>query len=263
MSEDTNIYEVEARSSNEILGIIRWSTEKREYVFIPEIGISLTEELMDDARRYIQTLSDDKVVREFWWLPRPSKSKYKGSFPLAFETKLYRLLGIDPLSHKILHPFGGVPEHGDTVELPSQKEWWDGLGISPTYWGDAHDLDFIEDGAYDLVLCDPPYSDTEAEEIYGVTRKLDYGKWVAEAARVTAKRGHLALYHTKLLPRPKGWRRIYLIAIATRTHHTARLCGVFRRMTAEEMDEYLAAGGVRDDTKVAEYLQHRGSALDG
>jgi len=169
------------------------------------------------------------VKRVFWWLPRPSKSKYIGSFPLHFEKKLYTLLGIDPEEHKILHPFGGGAEFGHTVELPSQREFLAEFGIAPTFWGDAHDLHWIDDNIYDIVVCDPAYSKEEAKKLYNIDLPLKRGKWVSEAVRVCKVGGHIALYHRNLLPRPKGCSWEYLIAIATRIEHHARLCGVFRK----------------------------------
>ena len=50
---------------------------------------------------------------ETWWLPRPSKSKYKGSFPLHFEAKLFRLYP----SYRILQPFGGKATQGERCDI--------------------------------------------------------------------------------------------------------------------------------------------------
>ena len=169
------------------------------------------------------------VERVFWWLPRPSKSKYIGSFPLHFEIKLCTLLEIDPKKHKILHPFGGGAEFGDTVDLPSQRAFLAEFGITPTFWGDAHDLHWIEDNTYDLVVCDPPYSNAEAKKLYSIDTQLKRTQWISEAKRVCKNDGYIALYHRNLLPRPKGCSWEYLIAIATRIEHHAQLCGVFRK----------------------------------
>lgn len=83
------------------------------------------------------------IPTEAWVLPRPRKDAYVGSFPLHFERKLWRLLG-EP--EKVLHPFGGLAEIGDTVDLNATT--------APTLVGDAHDLDWIADDTYDLVILD-------------------------------------------------------------------------------------------------------------
>ena len=121
------------------------------------------------------------IQNEMWVLPRPRKDCYVGSFPLHFEKKLWRLLG-EP--EKVLHPFGGLSEIGDRVDLNPTT--------TPTWVGDAHDLHFIEDETYDLVILDPPYSDEESEWLYG-TPKLKPAKFKAEACRVTKPGGRIAL----------------------------------------------------------------------
>jgi len=169
------------------------------------------------------------VKREFWWLPRPAENKYLGGFPRYFEKKLLELLNINPENHKILHPFGGGALFGDTIELIEQKDFLAKRGIVPSFWGDAHNLDFIENNSYDLVICDPPYSNEEAKKMYGITRKLRRNQWVSEAVRVTKPQGFIALYHKLLPPNPDKCNWEYLIAIATRTNHAARLCAVFTK----------------------------------
>jgi hypothetical protein len=46
-----------------------------------------------------------------------------------------------------LHPFGGLAEIGDTVDLNATT--------TPTWVGDTHDLDWIADESYDPVILDP------------------------------------------------------------------------------------------------------------
>lgn len=161
------------------------------------------------------------VKQVFWWLPRPSASLYPGSFPLYFERKLLRLLGLKPDHARIIHVFGGKPEFGETVDINPEN--------NPTYIGDAHNLYFLENNSYDLVIADPPYSQQESIDIYGVNRKLERETWVSEACRITKKEGYLALYHRLLLPRPENFQWMYIIAIAGRINHEGRLCGVFKK----------------------------------
>ena len=94
-----------------------------------------------------------------WVLPRPRRDDYKGSWPLHFEIKLLRLLGIDPKAHKILHPFGGKAEYGVRVDQNPE--------VNPDYLGDAHNLDMFQDNTFDIVICDPPYNDDLSKSLYG------------------------------------------------------------------------------------------------
>lgn len=158
------------------------------------------------------------IPTDAWVLPRPSRSKYVGSFPLHFEQRLWQLLG---KPQKVLHPFGGLAEIGDRVDLNATT--------SPTWVGDAHDLNWIADETYDLVVLDPPYSNEEAEELYG-TPRLRWGTFIGEAVRVTRTGGHVAIYHVKQPPRPAGTRLVRRIVILTRTWHAPRVCFVFQKI---------------------------------
>ncbi len=162
------------------------------------------------------------IPTETWVLPRPRPDAYVGSFPLHFERKLWRLLG-EP--EKVLHPFGGLCEIGDSVDLNETT--------APTWVGDAHDLHWIADDTYDLVVLDPPYSNEEAEVLYG-TPKLRYGKFIAEAVRVCKPGGHVAIYHKVMKPRPEGCRLVHRVVVLTRVNHSARICMIFRKMTPDE-----------------------------
>jgi hypothetical protein len=125
-----------------------------------------------------------------WVLPRPRKNKYKGGFPLHFEKKLWKELGCP---QKVLHPFGGCAEIGDRVDVNEE--------LNPTFIGDAHNLNFISDNSYDLVICDPPYNNELSKSLYG-TGKIKYKTFIKEAVRVCKPQGFIASYHWALTPRP-------------------------------------------------------------
>lgn len=151
-----------------------------------------------------------------WHLPRPSKSKYKGSFPLYFEENLIKLLGYP---ERILHPFGGRAEIGTRVDLNPLVE--------PDVVADAHALPF-EDESFDCVVLDPPYSDEEALELYQ-TPKLKASKYTKEAVRVLREGGWLCVYTDKEPARPARCNHTMRIVVVLRPHHTARICGIFQK----------------------------------
>lgn len=163
------------------------------------------------------------IPTETWVLPRPRKDAYVGSFPLHFEQRLWRLMG-EP--EKVLHPFSGLSEIGDSVDLNAST--------TPTWVGDAHDLAAlgIEDETYDLVILDPPYSEEESYELYS-TPPPKWGRYTAEAVRVCKVGGHVAVYLDKQPARPAGTRLVHRIVVLTRTWHSARICFVFERLPAE------------------------------
>jgi hypothetical protein len=173
--------------------------------------------------RPTRTRAEDRAVTiptEAWVLPRPSRSKYPGSFPRYFEGKLYRLLEL-PDDAKILHPFGGCAERGDTCDLNAS--------VSPTYVADAHDLSMIADASYDAVILDPPYSNDEAEFIYSIDTPLKRSVYTAEAVRVTKPGGYVVCYHVRQQPRPAGTRLVRRVAVLTRTEHSARVVMIFQK----------------------------------
>jgi predicted methyltransferase len=58
--------------------------------------------------------------------------------------------------------------------------------------------------AIDLVILDPPYSDDEAQELYG-TPKLKPAAYTREAVRVLREGGWLVVYGDKTWPALSGW----------------------------------------------------------
>lgn len=99
-------------------------------------------------------------------------------------------------------------------------------------WGGVL-LHWIEDGSYDLVILDPPYSNEESELLYG-TPPLRWTTFVREAVRVCKVGGHVAVYHVKQPPRPSGTRLVRRIVILTRTWHAPRVCFVFEKLPPDE-----------------------------
>ena len=173
------------------------------------------------------------IPTETWVLPRPRKDCYVGSFPLHFEQKLVRrvaeLQGKGDWQYgagNVLHPFGGLAEIGDSVDLNATT--------TPTWVGDAHDLHWIEDESYDLVILDPPYSDDEAAWLYS-TPPLRPGRFTAEAVRVCRIGGHVAVYHRQQPRRPDGCKLVHRIVVLTRTGHAPRVCFIFEKLPALEM----------------------------
>jgi hypothetical protein len=161
------------------------------------------------------------IPTETWVLPRPRPDAYVGGFPLHFERRLWQVLG---KPGKVLHPFGGLAEIGDFVDLNATT--------SPTWVGDAHDLHFIADETYDLVVLDPPYSAEESELLYA-TPPPRWGDYTREAVRVTKVGGHVAVYLDKQPARPVRTKLVRRIVVLTRTWHAPRVCFVFEKLGSQ------------------------------
>lgn len=151
-----------------------------------------------------------------WTLPRPSASRYKGSFPLYFEQNLVQLLGYP---EDILHPFGGMAEIGLRVDINEE--------VSPDVVADAHDLPF-GDASFDCVILDPPYSDEEASELYE-TPPLKPSRYTAEAVRVLREGGWLCVYTDREPRRPPFCNHAMRIIVVLRPGHRTRTCMVFQK----------------------------------
>lgn len=151
-----------------------------------------------------------------WVLPRPRECKYPGGFPLHFEKRLLRLYD---WPSSILHVFGGMGEYGLRLDIKRD--------VSPDVVGDAHRLPFRA-GSFDMVICDPPYSNELAARMYG-TGKLIYKHWSSEAVRVCKPGGHIVMYHERMVPRAKGTAYQRRILLATRVWHHLRYVGIFQK----------------------------------
>ena len=154
-----------------------------------------------------------------WVLPRPNKSKYRGGFPLHFESKLLKLLSVSP-TDKILHPFGGQAEFGVRVDINSET--------NPDYVGDAHDLSMFEDNTFDLVILDPPYNDKYSKDLYD-TGKIRFSKYTSEAVRVCKPGGYVVMYHVYATPSIKGTKLEKRILMETRPWHKARVVHIHKK----------------------------------
>ena len=159
------------------------------------------------------------MKKECWILPRPRPDHYKGGFPLHFEKKLLSYLGLST-EHLILHPFGGMAEYGIRVDIKPD--------VKPDIIADAHNLPF-RDNIFDLVLCDPPYSDEYSKKLYG-TGSIRYGEYSKEAARVCRFGGFLAIYHKVWKPKPSNDLSYFaVIVVLVRFNHAPRVVSIFQK----------------------------------
>lgn len=154
-----------------------------------------------------------------WVLPRPSKSKYIGSFPLHFESRLIDLLRLNG-DAKILQPFGGKAELGLRVDINND--------VLPDVIADAHILPF-KDSMFDLVILDPPYSDEYGERLYG-TKPVRFNKYTNEASRVLKDGGYLVLFHYLATPRVPNTILVKRIFIETRKWHKLRCVHIHKKV---------------------------------
>jgi len=149
-----------------------------------------------------------------WHLPRPS-SRYKGSYPLHFESKFKQFIGFGDY----LHLFAGAAKTGFRVDIKTDNK--------PDLVADCHYLPF-RDNVFSGVLADPPYNNDYATRLYQ-TPKLSPTKWINEAVRVCKEQGILAFYHIYWSKRPDKCKYLGIITIVTRVYHAARIVTLFKK----------------------------------
>jgi len=160
------------------------------------------------------------ITNVAWVLPRPSKSKYIGSFPLYFEERLLDLLGL-PKSAMILHSFGGKAQYGIRIDVNQE--------VNPDVLADAHNLPF-KDEVFDLVVLDPPYSDEYSKKLYA-TKRVKFKDYTVEAARVCKESGYVVMYHYLATPRIPNTILVKRIFVETRVWHKLRCVHIHRKDT--------------------------------
>lgn len=159
-----------------------------------------------------------------WYLPRPKPDNYKGGMPLHAEDWVLKMAAVvldkDLQEENVLQPFAGAGKFGVKMDIKEDP--------GPHVIGDAHNLPF-KDNQFEVVLCDPPYSNEEAEEIYD-TPELNYSDWTSEAERVLKPGGLLILYHKYVVPNPNGEKFTLTkqVSILSRTWHLPRVARYYK-----------------------------------
>ena len=159
-----------------------------------------------------------------WVLPRPKRDHYKGGMPLYAEEWLLNLardiLGKQDI--RVLQLFCGMNKQGVRVDLNPE--------VKPDYLYDAHRISEILHDEFDVIFADPPYSDEESKELYGLG-KLNYKKWTSEADKLLSPGGLLIVYHKYIMPNPDP-NKYYVekrVFIGTRIYHVPRVAIYFRK----------------------------------
>ncbi len=140
--------------------------------------LSETERMKDTKYNYF---------RDIWCLG-PSNTGYPGAFPGGL---INRIKKMGWWGDKRLWMFSGSfkdPE-GTTVDIKPE--------LNPDVVANCESLPF-EDGSFDFVMLDPPYSEKEAKDLYDL-KYCSMTKVMNEAARVCQGGGLVILLH-RLIP---------------------------------------------------------------
>lgn len=168
-----------------------------------------------------------------WWLPRPSRYKYPGGMPLYCEKWLIDLaINILHLQRhpKILNVFCGGCKYGFRVDLNPE--------VKPDLLWDIHKLTEKVSEMYDIILADPPYSNTEVKEIYEACDyidvkypKLNYKIWARECHKLLKPGGLFIIYHKRFMPPPdkNDYLTVRRVFIGGIPNHTPRIAIYYKR----------------------------------
>ncbi len=160
-----------------------------------------------------------------WWLPRPQKNRYRGAMPLYCEDWLIRLAKdiLHNPNPDILNVFCGICRYGFRVDINPD--------VKPDLVCDIHKLTTkIKDKKFDVILADPPYSNKEAEDIYG-TPPLKYKKWTAECDKLLRKGGLFIIYHSRFMPSPRreDYVTVKRVFVAGIPNHAPRIAMYYKK----------------------------------
>lgn len=172
--------------------------------------------------RYPMTVEDKGWIYGVWycgtaWIPVKLHGQYPGGF-------LRRALSLFPASQRILHCPSGtlIDVPGVTVDAVRDEV------RKPQIIADASKLPF-EDGSFDLVLSDPPYTEKDSK-IYGMPA-FPMRKFMGEAHRVLRPGGYLGMLHTYYpFFRRKDWKLRALIAVVTGAGRATRVFSIMERL---------------------------------
>ena len=125
--------------------------------------------------------------QDIWRLARPSTSNYPGAFPNGF----IKAVKTRWWGEKRCWLFSGSfkDEGQTTVDIKQET--------NPTVVANCESLPF-QDEMFDFVLADPPYSEQEAKELYGL-KYCSVVKVLNEMARICKPNGCILFFH-RLVP---------------------------------------------------------------
>jgi hypothetical protein len=143
-----------------------------------------------------------------------------GGYPKGFLAKAFETLGADP--DKVLHLCSGSVRGGYTVDIRPE--------MKPDIIADCRNTPF-PDESWEWIMCDPPYSEEYAKNLYGTEK--DYpkpGQILKEACRLLKVGGRVGILHFQVPMSHKPLRLVGVWGITTGAGYAIRAWSVFEKM---------------------------------
>lgn len=137
-----------------------------------------------------------QMVRDVWGLG-PSSNGYPGAFPRGF---INRIQENKWWGDERLWLFAGSHKDGGGTTVDINPE------CQPDVVANCESLPF-DDGSFDFVCLDPPYSELEAKQLYNL-KYCNMPKVINEAARVCVPGGLMLILH-RLVPWYGPWENVH------------------------------------------------------
>lgn len=149
------------------------------------------------------------------------RSNYYGGYP---NTYLRRIKLLFPDKQRVLHMFSGKVDTdqlpGDTVDLLPE--------LNPTFVDDCQELTQVPLEQYDLLLCDPPYSQEDADH-YGTTMVKRNKIFKTLGKRLTPETHVVWLDQFRPMYRKDQFQLEGMIGVSRSTNHRYRCIEIFRK----------------------------------
>lgn len=181
--------------------------------------------------KYPKVVVDKNWLYGIWMIGSNYKSTgYYGAYP---PTYLKRLNALFPDAENVLHLFSGTVIKG----FWKQETTFDcNKNLKPDVLGDAYNLISYFDEKFDLIIADPPYSNSDAER-YG-TVMIKRKNVFRQTCQLLSEDGYICWLDQVLPPYRKiDVKYVGTIGIVRSTNHRFRILSIFKKSVLEKNEQ--------------------------
>ena len=171
-----------------------------------------------------------RPITDTWILARP-KVKYYGAYPSGFLERARALLGVT-IDDSVLHvcsgmvkgyPFRGRGINDMTVDLNRD--------LNPDFVADVRKEIPAQKNGWKAILCDPPYTEDDAEHYNARQVFPKSGKLVADCIKAVRVGGRVGILHYEWPRPPVNARSVAVVGVLVGFSNRIRCYSVFERIT--------------------------------